>query len=174
MSKQNSKNLKDFFGQSQKRIQKGEYAEELVRKELETKKWQVYQPPAKQYSHIFDFVCLKWDCSTLFVEVKASRMQGEIMVKTKNIASYKKIIERYKQDFLLFVVNNSCTHSGIYCTQFRGLLKPIRIDGRKYPICKDAGQYIKHATYRFSLDQFKKVRDLTKTELQKLNKLSGG
>ena len=174
MSKQNSKNLKDFFGQSQKRIQKGEYAEELVRKELEAKKWQVYAPPGGAYPHVFDFVCLKFDCSTLFVEVKASRMQGEVMIKAKNITSYKNIIERYKQDFILFVVNNSSTHAGVYCTQFRGLLKPVRIGSTKYPIYKDAGQYIRHATYRFSLDQFKKVRDLTKTELQKLNKLSGG
>jgi len=169
------KELKDFYGQSQLRIKKGEYAEELVRKELEAKKWQVYQPPAKQYSHIFDFVCLKWDCSSIFCEVKAQMFRNTVCIKEHNYRGYKKIIEELAQDFLLFVVNDNKYRGAIYCTQFRGLLKPTRIRGKKYPIFEKAnGETYKHDTYWFSLDQFKKVRDLTKTELETLNKLSGG
>ena len=169
------KELKDFYGQSQLRKQKGAFAEDIVQDILEAKKWQIYKPPHDKYAHTFDFMALNWECKTLFIEVKAQRFKGVFCIKEHNYEAYKKIIEQYEQDFLLFVVNNNSANPAIFCTQFRVLLKPTRIQGKKHPEYKKAdGKKFHYHTYWFSLDQFKKVRDLTKTELETLNKLSGG
>jgi hypothetical protein len=164
---------KDYYGQSALRKQKGQFAEDIVQGILEAKEWQVYSPPSGRYAHIFDFLAINWKCETLFAEVKAQRFKDSFCLKLHNYNSYKKVIEELGKDFILFVVNNGVNH-GVYCAQFRDLLKPVRIEGKRYPYLQDVGGKFNYKTYWFALSQFKKVRALTKTELEQLNKLSGG
>lgn len=117
-------------------LAKGEYAEGIVRRWLETRGWVVYQPMTDK-AHAFDVLAIKdkRDCIALDIKAKARRTKyPDTGIDIRHYETYKQFAAKHTMPFWICFVDEYLKQ--IYGNSLDALDMPLIVGGVQYPFVK--------------------------------------